>query len=135
MATFKHHKYFPKERQAQPYLFPHVCLQCRKSFKKPVSPSVRTCSTCTGTLTQLSRKFKAPKTSDLAQWAKVKFLIEHGFLFYSVYERVGISEVRVAYPKTLQEARDFVKGRKRQANSINGRSGELTYGVRDLPIL
>lgn len=57
----------------------------------------------------LSRKFSAPDSKDLAQWAKVKFLIEHGFRFYSVYEpHQGGGMIRVDYPKTLSEAEDFV---------------------------
>lgn len=115
MAAFKHHKYFPKEREAQAYLFPHVCFKCRKSFKKPARSEPRLCPQCAGALTRLSRKFKAPKSSDLPQWEKVKFLVEHGFLFYSVYERIGVGEVRVPYPRTLEEAREFVKVNKRQA--------------------
>jgi predicted nucleic acid-binding Zn-ribbon protein len=106
---FKHHKYFPKERAAQLYLFPHVCFGCRKSFKKPVSLSIRHCPQCGGALVQLSRKFKVPKTRDLAQWTKVKFLVDHGFRFYSVYQRVESGGgIRVDYPRTLAEARAFV---------------------------
>jgi DNA-directed RNA polymerase subunit RPC12/RpoP len=115
MAIFKHHKYFPKERQAQAFLFPHVCFSCRKSFKKPVRTEPRVCPQCRSTLIRFSRKFKAPKSSDRAQWDKVKFLVEHGFFFYSAYERVGFGEVRVSYPRTLEEAREFVKVHKRQA--------------------
>ena len=135
MAAFKHHKYYPNERHAQAYLFPHACLHCRKSFKKPASTSPRTCPECTGELTRLSRKFKAPKARDTAQWAKVKFLVEHGFLFYSVYEQAGAGEVRVPYPKTLEEAREFVKGKKRQAASGVCPSGESAYSLRDLPVV
>jgi len=114
MAAFKHYKYYPSERQEQAFLFPHACFHCRKSFKKPASSSPRICPECTGELTRLSRKFKPPKARDTAQWAKVKFLVEHGFLFYSVYESAALGGARVPYPKTLEEAREFVKGKKRQ---------------------
>ena len=58
----------------------------------------------------LSRKFSAPKSKDLDQWAKVKFLVEHGFRFYSVYEpHESGGRIRVEYPKTLREADAFVK--------------------------
>jgi hypothetical protein len=57
----------------------------------------------------LSRKFSAPKSKDLAQWAMVKFLVDHGFRFYPVYEPSECGGmVRVAYPKTLREAEEFV---------------------------
>ena len=135
MAPFTHHKYFPKERVARSYLFAHVCLDCRKSFKKPLSKTPRICPQCSSNLIQVSRKFKVPKARDQAQWAKVRFLIEHGFLFYSVYERAGHGESQVAYPKTLQEAQEFVRGRKRQAYGQSKLPKELTYSVRDLPVL
>ena len=115
MAAFKHHKYFLKERETQAYLFPHVCFKCRKSFKKPTRSEPRSCPQCASTLIRLSRKFKASKSRDLPQWAKVKLLVEHGFLFYSVYERIGAGGVRVPYPRTLKEAIEFVKINKKQA--------------------
>jgi hypothetical protein len=106
---FKHHKHFPKARAAQTFLFPHVCFTCRKSFKKPAGLSQRRCPECAGALTQLSRKFKAPRTRDRSQWEKVKFLVDHGFRFYSVYEASDHGgQMKVGYPKTLAEAREFV---------------------------
>lgn len=69
-------------------------------------------------MTQLSRKFKAPKRSDAAQWKKVQFLVEHGFRFYTVYELTEHGANRIAYPKTLEEAREFVKGHKRQVGPV-----------------
>ena len=113
--AFKHHKYFPKARHVQAFLFPHVCFRCRKSFKKPASASPRVCPQCGDELVQLSRKFKAPRTRDSGQWEKVRFLVEQGFRFYSVYERTEIGEVRVNYPNTLAEARVFVHGCVREA--------------------
>ena len=120
MGTFRHHKHFPKARQAQSYLFPFVCLLCRKSYKKPTSLSARSCPECGGAMTQLSRKFKAPKCSDAVQWKKVQFLVEHGFRFYTVYEQTEHGVNRIAYPKTLEEAREFVKGHKRQVGPLVG---------------
>jgi hypothetical protein len=116
MAVFKHHKHFPKERQAQAYLFPHICVDCRKSFKKPESLMPRACPQCAGPMTQLSRKFKAPAARAKAQWEKVRLLVENGFLFYSVYDRTSWGEVGVAYPKSVKEARKFIRGNLRQAN-------------------
>ena len=113
---FKHHKYFPKERAAQHYLFPHVCFACRKSFKKPASLSQRLCPDCRGPLTQLSRKFKAPKARDLSQWSKVRYLVDHGFRFYPVYEQLDSGALmRVEYPRTLAEAQEFVAVHSREA--------------------
>jgi hypothetical protein len=78
-------------------------------MKYPASHAERRCAQCRGPMVMLSRKFSAPNSKDLAQWAKVKFLIEHGFRFYSVYEpHESGGMVRVAYPKTLREAEGFV---------------------------
>lgn len=126
---------FPRERDARAYLFAHVCLDCRKSFKKPLAKTPRVCPQCSNSLVQVSRKFKVPKARDVAQWAKVRFLIEHGFLFYSVYERSGHGEIKVPYPRTLAEAKEFVRVRKRQAYARSKIPKELTYSLRDLPVL
>ena len=109
MGNFKHHKEFSKHRDTQRFLFPHVCIPCRKSVKKPASSSNRVCSQCGQTLVRLSRKFAAPKARDIAQWKKIEFLVNNGFLFYSAYERIGEAFHLVPYPKTLVEAREFVK--------------------------
>ena len=54
----------------------------------------------------MNRKFKAPPASDLKQWAKVRFLADHGFRFGSIVDAKGF---RVPYPGTLQEAHIFVR--------------------------
>jgi hypothetical protein len=66
-------------------------------------------------MTRLSRKFAAPKSSDREQWAKVQYLVEHGFLFYPVQELIAPNaSKRVHYPQTLAEARSFVERFKGQ---------------------
>ena len=60
-------------------------------------------------MVMLSRKFSAPRSKDVAQWAIVQFVVNHGFRYYSVYEPSECGGmVRVAYPKTLREAAEFV---------------------------
>ena len=54
----------------------------------------------------LGRKFKAPKATSKSQWAMIKFLVEHGFVFQSV--RDGEAGQHVSYPETIEAARDFV---------------------------
>lgn len=111
MGVFKHHSYFVKEKHVQGVLFPHVCLDCRKTFKKPRSVAARLCPECAGPLVALSRKFSAPKSSDIKQWEKVRFLVANGFLFQTVQDR----NESVRYPKTLDEAREFVAKYSKQA--------------------
>jgi predicted amidophosphoribosyltransferase len=115
MSKFRHHSAFPKAKQVQGFRFPHVCFNCRKSFKFPVQFSARLCPECRAPMIRLSRKFSAPKSSDRQQWEKVRYLVESGFLFYSASEMVGPSaSKRVSYPRTLQEAKLFVERFKSQ---------------------
>lgn len=110
MGRFKHHTYFPKEKEVQAFRFPFACFDCRKSFKLPARPEGRNCPQCRTPMEMLSRKFSAPRSKDLAQWRKVRFLVEHGFRFYSVYEATESGGKRaVRYPVTLSEAREFVR--------------------------
>lgn len=62
----------------------------------------------------LNRKFSAPAATDKAQWKKVEFLVQHGFVFQTVYEtpRGGKS---LRYPATLDEAKSFVVAHAAQA--------------------
>ena len=57
----------------------------------------------------LSRKFSAPKCKNLAQWAKVRFLIEHGFRFYPVFDPCSGGTLAAKYPDTLKQAKWFVQ--------------------------
>lgn len=93
-------------RPHPPYLVPYACCECRKAFRRPYASGALTtvCPECGGAAHLTSRKFKAPKKSDVAQWEKVRLLLAHGFRFVSIEE----GGRRVAYPSTLEEARDFV---------------------------
>jgi hypothetical protein len=110
MAKFKHHSHFPKPGTGQPYRYPFVCFACRKSFKYPAHPEQRICPQCSGPMERLSRKFSAPKSTDLMQWRKVQYLVEHGFRFHTAFVPVAPGVMRsVDYPRTLQEAKAFVE--------------------------
>jgi len=116
MGQFKHHSSFPKEKHIQSYLLPHVCFECCKSFKKPLSEEKRICPQCGNNLVALNRKFSAPKATDTAQWKKVQFLVANGFYFQSIYEQTENSaRSKVSYPATLEEAKVFVTQYQTQA--------------------
>jgi len=67
-------------------------------------------------MTRLSRKFSAPKASDLQQREKVRYLVENGFLFYSVQEMIAPNaSKRAQYPRTLAEAKLFVERLRSQS--------------------
>ncbi|WP_377303202.1 hypothetical protein [Piscinibacterium candidicorallinum] len=120
MAAFKHHSYFPKERDVQRYLFPFVCFGCRKAFRKPHTASARLCPQCAAPMTMLGRKFHAPRKTDIAQWKKVKYLAEHGFLFQSFYQESALGGMQVVpYPRTLREVPAFVATYSDQAVARN----------------
>ena len=70
-------------------------------------PLMMDCPVCGSSMVNLGRNFKAPKKSDLSQWSKVKFLVEHGFLFQKI-RPYDINQKPVPYPKTLSEAKEFV---------------------------
>ncbi|WP_092762911.1 hypothetical protein [Rhodoferax sp. OV413] len=107
MKTFRHHSYFAKPEHTQMRLFPHVCFSCRKSFKKPMRALARLCPQCGGPMVMLSRKFSAPKMTDVDQWRKVEYLVSHGFRFQSIHEQP--SGTLVQYPATLAAAKLFVE--------------------------
>jgi hypothetical protein len=54
----------------------------------------------------LTRNFKPPPRGDVAQWAKVKALIDAGFRFEHLVDERGNY---ATYPQTLSEVADFVR--------------------------
>ena len=59
--------------------------------------------------------FRPPKKSDDRQWKKVEFLVTHGFIFQKIYRTNGSFGIRVRYPETLEQAKEFVVEFKNQA--------------------
>ena len=109
MGKFRNHLYFAKSKDIQAYRFPFVCLVCQKSFKYPATASERLCPQCCGVMVTLSRKFSAPRSKDMRQWEKIRFLIKNGFRFYPVYEPSCGGRIAVRYPATLAEAKIFAQ--------------------------
>jgi len=95
------------------YAMSYACLDCKTAHKRHIDgapsdyPSIIPCPICKSDMYCLGRNFKAPKKSDSSQWAKVQFLISHGFLFQKIRPD-GINGDSIPYPKTLDEAREFV---------------------------
>ena len=90
-----------------------VCCKCRKSFKrKQWEEPALSCPDCGEPAINVGRRFRPPKRTDKKQWAKVEHLIANGFLFQHVYDE---NHRQLPYPKTLDEAKIFVKKWKNQA--------------------
>jgi hypothetical protein len=79
-----------------------------KRYIGPPPEPVRKCPDCGGPVVALTRKFKPPPSGDIEQWAKVRYLVEHGYYFESVMNEQGEAE---PYPATLNEAQAFVSRR------------------------
>jgi hypothetical protein len=75
------------------YYSSFACLNCCKSFK---------------------RGFKAPKKTDKKQWEKIRFLFSHGFKFQKIRIGHGHHDT-IPYPKTLEDAKEFVIKYKKYA--------------------
>ena len=99
--------------QGPEYSMSFACCECRTSNMRQFNlapcdyPETIECPICNGVAVNLGRHFKPPKKSDLAQWKKVKFLIEHGFLFQKI-RTIKNSYESVPYPETLAQAKEFV---------------------------
>ena len=62
----------------------------------------------------VNHRFRPPKKNDKKKWELVEFLITNGFPFQHIYKKAKSeyyktqSDNYVEYPKTMEEARDFV---------------------------
>ena len=95
------------------YSMSFVCFECKTSNMRYFDtapcdyPRTSSCPVCSGTTINLGRNFKPPKKSDSAQWKKIKFLVENGFVFQKIRVNPNSYE-SVPYPETLSEAKNFV---------------------------
>jgi hypothetical protein len=103
-----------------PSLVPYTCFGCRSTFKRPHEKDVlyRKCPSCGGQALRMDARFRPPKKTDDRQWAKVRFLVDHGFVFQKVYRKDGPVWCRERYPENLEQAKEFVVRFRDQALSI-----------------
>jgi hypothetical protein len=95
------------------YAMSFVCFECKTSTMRYYNvspaeyPKSSDCPVCGNVTINLGRNFKPPKKSDSAQWKKVKFLVDNGFVFQKIrVERNSMHSI--PYPETLSEAKEFV---------------------------
>src|SRR5258708_21861436 len=104
-----------------------VCLNCRKAFSTGRDHHVtEQCPECGNIYVFYNHKFKPPKKDDVKAWKVVSFLYEHGFTYQHVYKDLGIyrwydSDNFVEYPKSLDEAKEFVIKYKSQAKNLTAK--------------
>jgi hypothetical protein len=113
---------------------PYACLDCRKSFKRPrvfAPPRYRRCPVCGKPAVGLHPNFKPPRTSNVKQWEKVRYLVEHGFRFRPIWdEETGTP---IPYPETLRDAVDWVERWKYLAVTRGGPSVAEPTAAADRP--
>ena len=99
--------------QGPEYSMSFACCDCKTSNMRQFNlapcdyPRTIECPVCKGVAVNLGRHFKPPKKSDAAQWKKVEYLIEHGFIFQKI-RTIKNSYDSVPYPETLAQAKEFV---------------------------
>lgn len=101
-----------------------VCLECKVTLNRPFDSGYELtypCPECGKSMTLLPHRFRPPKKSENKKWETIKFLIENGFYFQHIYEKIetknGVTFYQnyVAYPDNLRDAQDFVLKYKSQA--------------------
>ena len=101
-----------------------VCLTCRKAFSTgPDYLKPEKCSECGNDYIFYNHKFRPPKKDDLKAWKVVSFLYERGFTYQHIYKDRTLyhwssRENHADYPKTLEEAKEFVTKYQSQAKKI-----------------
>ena len=102
-----------------------ICIECRKSLNRPwdiSSDKHYPCSECGKPMTLLSHRFRPPKKTDDKKWETVKFLIENGFHYDHVYQKIETNcngetsyQNYATYPDNIRDAKEFVEKYKEQA--------------------
>jgi len=99
---------------------PYACLDCCRSFKRPGWARTRRCPVCGKPAVWLHSNFKPPRTSDVKQWEKIRYLVEHGFRFRPIWDEEAGKPI--SYPETLRDAVDWVERWKDLAVTRGGPS-------------
>jgi len=104
--------------------FKIACLTCRKAFSNNLGwkHSFGKCPECGDKYVYFNHKFRPPKRNDLKQWKVVKYLSENGFNYQHVNDKyVKLRQygyfIYAEYPKSMQQAKEFVNKFKAQAIS------------------
>lgn len=74
-------------------------------------PKKEICPDCGTKMYFVSHHFKPPRKTDDKKWKVVRFLIEKGYNYDHIYERIddGVYQQLGKYPETMKDAEEFVK--------------------------
>ncbi|MCK0137424.1 hypothetical protein [Arenibacter sp. S6351L] len=106
--------------------FKNVCFDCKKAFNQGTDLNnigESKCPDCGKLMKQITHRFRPPKQKDKKKWEVAKFLMERGFLYEHVYERIyevrGITVLAnyATYPENMRDAKEFVEKYKSQAET------------------
>lgn len=91
-------------------LTPYTCFECLRTFKRSFDAEsyYKKCPNCGAQAVQMDIRFQPPRKSDTKQWLKVRFLVNHGFIFQKIYKKQGSIWQRATYPSNLEQAKEFV---------------------------
>ena len=62
----------------------------------------------------MAHRFRPPKKRETAKWEVVKYLVDQGFYYQHIYEHPWGGQF-MAYPTTMQAAKEFIKTYQVQA--------------------
>jgi hypothetical protein len=91
-----------------------VCISCKKVFNTGTDFAghvPKSCGICGAKFILVNQKYKAPKLTDVKAWKLVEFLLENGFVYQHI---VKVNGEQVPYPKTMDDAKEFVAKYKSQ---------------------
>lgn len=101
-----------------------VCIDCKKAFSIGTDLEKRkesNCPDCGKQMIIFPHRFRPPKKTEIKHWKTVRFLIENGFFYQHIYEKIetknGITsyENYVEYPDNIRDAKEFVEKYKNQS--------------------
>lgn len=104
-----------------------VCLNCYRVENLGTDLTnlkIGYCLLCSKKMIFVNHNFRPPKKTEYKKWEVVKFLISEGFPFQHIYQEgksdyyKTSSDNYVKYPKTMQEAEEFIN--KYKAKRLRG---------------
>lgn len=87
--------------------YKNVCLECKVAYSEDTVYDTipdANCPKCGAKMTQVSARFKPPKSNDIKRWQIAGLLIRNGYKYRS-NSNILVED----YPKTLKDVDFFIK--------------------------